>query len=155
MRLRYAVLAAALVAALAATTALAAIPATKTRTMRGNSHLKSGGSFQVTVKKRGSKQFRIDTLLKVRTKSATVLNLYAYPCGAGNCEGGQYQPQSVSGKTGVHKVDQHVVVPRVSKGGKPACVFVQLLDTGKNGGPGGKVVRTKSGKKGIRICEAA
>jgi hypothetical protein len=150
MKLRYAVIAAALVALLAATAAFAA---TKTRTMAGSAYISSGGKLEMNVKREGANQFEIEMELKTMVKSGTVLAFTAYPCGSNRCADTARRKQRVSSKRGIHTVTYGATIARVRSSSGKACVFGEVRDLGPRGRGNGRVLRTKSGKLGIRYCQ--
>jgi hypothetical protein len=150
MRLRYAVLAAALAATVTTTAAFAAIPGSKTRTLRGSAYLQSGASLEVKVKRQGD-GFRVNSKVRTYTKGATRLRFYAYPCAKGKCAG-VYSVVSLDAQKGRHTGHTFVLTGAGPKSASKDCVFVQVLDTGPKG-KARQLVKLASGKTGIRICE--
>ena len=120
-----------------------------TRTMRGTSHLASGGKLTVIVTHRsGGKRFRVVTRYDVNVKSRTRIHFAAYPCRHNRCGG---QSTAVTGRLSprVHHITFTGHVPVNKLGGtNKACVFVQMRD----GGAGGKIIRKRGGGKGVLVC---
>jgi hypothetical protein len=120
-----------------------------TRTMRGTSHLASGGKVTVIVSHRsGGKRFRVVTRYDVNVKSPTKIHFAAYPCRHNRC-GGQSTALTGTLSARVHHITftGHVPVTKLS-GTNKKCVFVQLRDRG----PAGKIIRKRKGGKGILVC---
>jgi hypothetical protein len=120
-----------------------------TRTMRGTSHVASGGKVTVIVTHNsGSKRFRVVTRYDVNVKSTTKIHFAAHPCRNNRC-GGKSTALTGSLSPRVHHITftGHVPVTKLGKS-NTACVFVQLRDRG----PAGKIIRGRHGGKGILIC---
>ena len=120
-----------------------------TRTMRGTSHVASGGKLTVIVThKSGGKRFRVVTRYDVNVKSRTKIAFAAYPCRHNRC-GGQSTAVTNPLSPRVHHITftGHVPVSKIGTSNK-ACVFVQMRD----GGAKGKIIRKRRGGKGVLVC---
>jgi hypothetical protein len=152
MRLRIATLSAATVALLVAGAAFGAGSTTVKRTMRATPHVASGGTLTMKVKRTSSTRFRVDMLLKTPVKSGTVLAFTAYPCGRPTCDKTARDTVRISGKPGVHTVTYQAKIARVTRDDGTACVFGQVVDLGPKRKES-RVLKTRSGKLGLRYCE--
>ena len=126
--------------------------------MRGTSHLASGGQVQlVLTRKSGSKRFHVRIHYSVSARSRTVVGFSVHPCRSTRCSGASTS-QSTLARSGHWNVtfNGNVRVVRRAETGpmsRVACVYAQLRDLGPKARKPGAVVRRASGGKGVAVCQ--
>jgi len=142
-----------------ATVALLAVSATAfaagtrdqvTTTMRGTSHVKSGGTLNMVVEHRSAtaRQFKVTIRYDVTIKSKTVLGFSVYPCKSTSCVSTVSRIKLFPGLRHVTFTGK-VAVTRRDDG--TACVYAQVRDQGPKGRQPGKIVH-HGGSKGVAFC---
>jgi hypothetical protein len=149
MRLIKTVLATVAVLALTGT-AFANTRDTRSGTMEGTSHLRSGGKLTMVIsRKPKGKFFHVVIRYDVVVTARTVLDFTAYPCKSASCNHTSTNTISLAPGTRHLTFTGRVPVTKTPQGHE--CVFAQVRDRGPHNRKPGKVVR-RHGHPGMRVC---
>jgi hypothetical protein len=119
--------------------------------MRGTSHVKSGGRLDMVVvhKTATARRFKVTIRYDVTVKSKTWLGFTVYPCKSTSCV--NTSVSRIKLFPGLRHVTFTGKVPATRRDDGTACVYAQIRDQGPNGKKPGKIVHHRH-SKGVALC---